>query len=66
MFAANYVGAVYVPVNPALKGSSLEPVLHNAGATIAIVHDSVLERVLNAAPATLRTVIRSSDAGSAS
>ena len=23
MFAANYLGAVYVPVNPALKGSSL-------------------------------------------
>ena len=32
MFAANYLGAVYVPVNPALKGSSLEHVLHNAGA----------------------------------
>ena len=43
MFAANYLGAVYVPVNPALKGSALEHVLHNAGARIAIVHDSVLE-----------------------
>jgi carnitine-CoA ligase len=65
MFAANYLGAVYVPVNPALKGSSLEHVLHNAGATIAIVHDSVLDRVLDAAPATLKTVIRSSDASAA-
>lgn len=62
MFAANYLGAVYVPVNPALKGSSLEHVLHNAGAKIAIVHDSVLDRVLEAAPATLTTIIRSSDA----
>ncbi len=62
MFAANYLGAVYVPVNPALKGSALEHVLHNAGAAIAIVDDSVLERVLEAAPATLKTVIRSSDA----
>src|SRR5262249_13169928 len=61
MFAANYMGAVYVPVNPALKGSSLEHVLHNAGATIAIVHDSVLDRVLDAAPATLKTVVHSSD-----
>ena len=52
MFAANYLGAVYVPVNPALKGSTLEHVLHNAGARIAIVHDSVLDRVL-AAGATL-------------
>jgi len=61
MFAANYLGAVYVPVNPALKGSSLEHVLHNADARIAIVHDRVLDRVLEAAPATLTTVIRSSD-----
>ena len=62
MFAINYLGAVYVPVNPALKGSSLEHVLHNAGARVAIVHDGVLDRVLAAAPATLNTVIRSSDA----
>jgi crotonobetaine/carnitine-CoA ligase len=61
MFAANYLGAVYVPVNPALKGSSLEHVLHNAGARIAIVHDSVLARVLAAAPATLKAVVHSSD-----
>ena len=60
MFAANYLGAVYVPVNPALKGSSLEHVLHNAGARIAIVHDSVLARVLAAAPTSLKTVVRSS------
>jgi crotonobetaine/carnitine-CoA ligase len=50
MFAINYLGAVYVPVNPALKGSSLEHVLHNAGAAFAIVHDSVLDRVLAATP----------------
>lgn len=61
MFAANYLGAVYIPVNPELKGSSLEHVLQNAGATIAIVHEGVLDRVLDAAPATLKTVIRSSD-----
>jgi crotonobetaine/carnitine-CoA ligase len=61
MFAANYLGAVYVPVNPALKGSSLEHVLHNAGAQIAVVHDSVLDRVLAAAPATLTTVVHASD-----
>jgi crotonobetaine/carnitine-CoA ligase len=61
MFAANYLGAVYVPVNPALKGSSLQHVLHNASAKIAVVHDSVLDRVLEAAPETLKTVIRTSD-----
>jgi len=63
MFAINYLGAVYVPVNPALKGSSLEHTLHNAGARVAIVHDGVLERVLAAAPSTLNAVICSSDAG---
>jgi carnitine-CoA ligase len=62
MFAINYLGAVYVPVNPALKGSSLEHVLHNADSAFAIVHDSVLDRVLAAAPPTLTTIIRSSDA----
>jgi crotonobetaine/carnitine-CoA ligase len=61
MFAANYLGAAYVPVNPALKGSSLEHVLQNAGAKVALVHDSVLERVVAAAPATLVTVVHSSD-----
>src|ERR1700736_2880059 len=51
LFAINYLGAVYVPVNPALKGSSLEHVLQNAGARLAIVHDGVFDRVLAAAPA---------------
>jgi crotonobetaine/carnitine-CoA ligase len=61
MFTVNYLGAVYVPVNPALKGSSLEHVLANAGAALAVVHDSVLDRVLAAAPSALTTIVRSSD-----
>lgn len=61
MFAINYLGAVYVPVNPALRGSSLEHVLQNAGAALAVVHDSVLDRMLAAAPHNLKTVVRSSD-----
>jgi carnitine-CoA ligase len=60
IFAINYLGAVYVPVNPALKGSSLEHVLDNAGAAFAIVDDSVLDRVLAAAPPALATIVRSS------
>lgn len=61
IFAINYLGAVYVPVNPALKGSSLEHVLHNACAAVAIVHDGVLDRLLAAAPASLRTVVLATD-----
>jgi crotonobetaine/carnitine-CoA ligase len=60
IFAINYLGAVYVPVNPALKGSSLEHVLDNAGAAFAIVDDGVLDRVLAAAPPALATIVRSS------
>ena len=62
MFAINYLGAVYVPVNPALKGSSLEHVLQNASAAFAIVHDSVIDRVLAAVPPALTTIVCSSDA----
>ena len=35
--------SAHVPVNPALKGSSLEHVLHNAGAAFAIVNDGALD-----------------------
>jgi crotonobetaine/carnitine-CoA ligase len=61
MFAVNYLGAVYVPVNPATKGSALEHVLQNSGAAFAVVHDSVLDRILAAAPPALKTFVRSSD-----
>jgi crotonobetaine/carnitine-CoA ligase len=61
MFAINYLGAVYVPVNPALKGSSLEHVLGNAGAAFAVVDDGVLDRILAAAPPALTTIVRSSE-----
>jgi crotonobetaine/carnitine-CoA ligase len=61
MFAINYLGAVYVPVNPALRGSSLEHVLHNAGAALAVVHDSVIDRVLAAAPPMLKAIVASTD-----
>jgi len=60
IFAINYLGAVYVPVNPALKGSSLEHILDNAGAAFAIVDDSALDRILAAAPSALTTIVRSS------
>jgi crotonobetaine/carnitine-CoA ligase len=57
MFAINYLGAVYVPINPALKGSSLAHVLNNAGAAVAVVHDDVIERVASAAPEKLSIIV---------
>lgn len=61
MFAINYLGAVYVPVNPALKGSSLEHVLHNAGAMLALIHESVVDRAMAAAPPELQTIVSSAN-----
>ena len=65
MFAVNYLGAVYVPVNPAAEGIVARTRPANAGAAFAVVHDSVLDRVLAAAPPALKTIVRSSDTADA-
>jgi len=41
LIAINYLGAVSVPVNPALKGGLLEHVIHDSGAAVAIVHEKL-------------------------
>jgi crotonobetaine/carnitine-CoA ligase len=45
MFALSYLGAVAVPVNPALKGESLRHVLNVMKARTAVIESSFLERV---------------------
>lgn len=45
ILAANYLGAVCVPVNPALKGGLLEHVVTDSQATVAIVHEALVEAV---------------------
>jgi crotonobetaine/carnitine-CoA ligase len=57
MFAVNWLGAVFVPVNPALKGSALAHVLGDSGATIAIVHEAVADRVIAAEIPALATIV---------
>jgi crotonobetaine/carnitine-CoA ligase len=57
MFAINYLGAVYVPVNPALKGSALQHILADSGAAVAILHEAVLDQVIAADAPALSTVI---------
>jgi crotonobetaine/carnitine-CoA ligase len=42
LFASNYLGATFVPVNPALKGNLLEHVIVDSGARFAIVEESLL------------------------
>jgi crotonobetaine/carnitine-CoA ligase len=59
LFAANYIGAVYVPVNPALKGNMLEHVLTDSGAKFAIVQEELLEFVSRLHAPALTTVFSS-------
>jgi crotonobetaine/carnitine-CoA ligase len=44
-FAINYIGAVFVPVNTAYKGTLLEHVLENAAPKIIVVHADLAERL---------------------
>ena len=61
MFAANYIGAVMVPVNPAYRGTLLEHVIADSGATVAIVDPGVLDRVLAAPLGALRRIVVADD-----
>lgn len=60
MFAANYLGAVFVPINPALKGALLDHVLADSGARLAVVQHDVLAAILAARAPALTTIITSS------
>lgn len=57
MFAANYLGAVSVPVNPAYRGSILEHVVADSQATVAVVHPACLDRLLEVSTGALRCVV---------
>ena len=61
MFTVNYLGAVYVPVNPALKGSSLEHVLANAGAGSPWSTTACSIACSRPRPRRCTTIVRSSD-----
>jgi crotonobetaine/carnitine-CoA ligase len=43
--AVNYLGAVFVPINVAYRGSVLTHVLQNSGATIAVVDHALVHRL---------------------
>ncbi len=57
LLAVNYIGAVWVPANPAYKGRLLEHVLANSGARLAIVHPALLDELARVDRAALRTVV---------
>ncbi|HTN65719.1 MAG TPA: AMP-binding protein [Burkholderiaceae bacterium] len=59
LIAINYLGAVSVPINPALKGSLLEHVIHDSGASVAIVHEKLIYGFATFASTALKAVISS-------
>jgi carnitine-CoA ligase len=56
-FGINMIGAVYVPINTAYRGGILQHVVSNAGASVAIVHANLLQRLSDIDRRDLRTVI---------
>ncbi len=44
-FAANYLGAVFVPLNTAYRGSVLEHVVNNAASSVMIAHADLVDRL---------------------
>ena len=56
-FAINYLGAVFVPINTAYKGTLLAHVIDNSDATLAIVHADLAPRLEGVALARLQAAI---------
>ena len=56
-FAANYLGAVFVPLNTAYRGDVLAHVVNASGARLMVAHHSLIERLDGLALEHLRQVI---------
>ncbi len=56
-YAINYVGAIYVPINTAYKGSLLQHVIATSGARLALVHAGLYERIVDIDRAALETIV---------
>ncbi len=56
-FAANYLGAVFVPLNTAYRGKVLEHVVNNARAAVMVAHPELTPRLADLATPLLKHVI---------
>lgn len=56
-FGINYIGAVFVPINIAYRGTLLEHVIRNSGATVLIAHAELVERLDGIDLANLETIV---------
>src|SRR5690606_34894691 len=52
-----YAGAVFVPINVALRGATLEHIVTNSGARIIICHPQLAERLTEIATGRLEAVV---------
>lgn len=57
MFAANYLGAIIVPINTAYRGALLEHVVAGSVAEVAVIDAALLSRVLEVDTARLRHIV---------
>jgi crotonobetaine/carnitine-CoA ligase len=57
LYAINYLGAVSVPINTALKGKVLEHVINDSGAALAIIGTAFLDALTSIALRHLKTVV---------
>jgi crotonobetaine/carnitine-CoA ligase len=56
-FGLNALGAVYTPLNVALRGGMLEHVIRNSGATIMIAHHELVPRLEGLDTSALKTIV---------
>ena len=60
-FAANYLGALYCPINTSFRGNLLAHVIRNAGARLLVCHGTLLERLHTIELAQLQTIVTVGD-----
>jgi len=56
-FAVNYIGAVYVPINPAYKGGVLQHVLEVADAKYLVAHSELIPRLNDIKTRDFKTIV---------
>jgi carnitine-CoA ligase len=62
-FGANFLGALYCPINVAYRGRLLEHVVDNSGATVIVVHAELLDRLSDIDRGRLTTAVVTGEAG---
>ena len=62
-YGLNYLGAVYVPFNPAYKGGMLEHVIRTSDATLLVCHHELAARLLDINTSEVTDVVQLGGAG---